>query len=129
MIDSDGLSKGTEAVGYVASAVQTFINADGDVKQIISGVLDLVSALSVFLPPPASVITGLVSSIANMFLGGGSTDTATLIEEEFAKQTEVILDQFEKLKDYINNALDDQTLDEMKILAQVSNFYRFYLTH
>ena len=116
----DGLAKGSEAVTYIASAVTTFVNSGGDAKQIASGVLDLVNALAVFLPPPASSITSMISSIANMFLGGGTPDTASLIEEEFAKQSEMILDQFEKMKQYIEEALDQQTLEEMKIIAQVT---------
>ena len=119
----DALSKGSEAVGHLTSAVQKFVEADGDTKAIISGCLDLVNALSVFLPPPVSSITGMISGIANMFLGGGSEDTASLIQDEFAKQTELILDQFEKMKDYIENALDQQTLDEMQVLATVSKLH------
>ena len=58
-----------------------------------------------------------------MFLGGGSEDTSSLIQNEFAKQTELILDQFEKMKDFIENALDQQTLDEMQVLATVSKLH------
>ena len=123
MTKVDALSKGSEAVGYLASAVQTFVESDGDTKAIISGTLDLVNALAVFLPPPASSITGMISGIANMFLGGGSEDTASIIQDEFAKQTKLILDQFEKMKAYFENALDQQTLDEMQVLAQVSKLH------
>ena len=123
MTKVDALSKGSEAVGYLASAVQTFVESDGDTKAILSGTLDLVNALAIFLPPPASSITGMISGIANMFLGGGSEDTASIIQDEFAKQTKLILDQFEKMKAYFENALDQQTLDEMQVLAQVSKLH------
>ena len=116
------LSKGSEAVGHLTSAIQKFKESKGDAKKIASGCLDLVNTLSTFLPPPASEVTQLISSIANMFLGGGSPDTATLIKDEFARQTEVILDQFEKLKDFITTELDLQTIDEMKVQAQVRTF-------
>ena len=114
------LSKGSEAVGHLTSAIQKFVEAKGDAKKIVGGCLDLVNTLSMFLPPPASELTQLISSIANIFLGGGSTDTATIIHDEFAKQTEIILDQFEKMKDFITTELDQQTVDEMKVQAQVS---------
>ena len=116
------LSKGSEAVGHLTSAIQKFVEAKGDAKKIVGGCLDLVNTLSMFLPPPASELTQLISSIANIFLGGGSTDTATIIHDEFAKQTEIILDQFEKMKDFITTELDQQTVDEMKVQAQVSTF-------
>ena len=119
----DTLSKGSEAAGHLASAVQKFIKSDGNVKQILSGCFDLVSALSVFLPPPYSQITGAISSIANMFLGGGSTDTATIIQTEFARQSKLILDQFENLKTFIVDELKAQTLDQMYLLAEVSKFH------
>ena len=115
----DGLAKGSEAVTFIASAITTFKDADGDAKKIVSGVMDIVNAIAVFLPPPASSITSMISSIANLFLGGGSVDISTIIENAFAEQSAMILAQFEKLKSYISTALDQQNLDEMTILAQV----------
>ena len=111
-------SKGTESIGHISSGVQKLIAAKGDWKQILGGTLDLVNALSVFLPPPVSSLTTMVSEIYNLFLGGGSPDTATLIQKEFEKQTAMIMDQFDRIRFYITKALDLQTLEEMKVLAQ-----------
>ena len=112
------VSKGSESFGHISIGVQKLMSAKGDWKQILSGTLDLVNALSVFLPPPVSSLTTSISEIYNLFLGGGSPDTASIIQKEFEKQTALILDQFERIRSYITKALDLQTLEEMKVLAQ-----------
>ena len=119
MTSVDLVSKSSEAVGGMASGIYTIANAKGDWKQIVTGVLEIVNALAVFLPPPASTVTSTISSIAALFLGGESTDTNALIQSEFEKQTELILDEFTAIREHIDDALDIQFLEEMYILAQV----------
>ena len=116
----DMISKVGDAAINIASGVQTILNADGDVKQTISGVLDLVNAVSSFLRPPYDVITQAVSGIFNAFLGGGSTDTATVIKAQIEKQTKLIVGKLESMKEVFTEELEQQTLVEMQLLAGVS---------
>ena len=118
-LNVEGLSKGVEAITSVTSAINTLIHADGDVMQIASGCIDIINAIAVFLPPPASAITEAISSIFNMFSGGGTEDTATLIQDGFEEQAELILEQFEAMKDWTGEALNEQTLQEMTFLEEV----------
>ena len=90
--------------------------------QIASGCIDIINAIAVFLPPPASAITEAISSIFNMFSGGGTEDTATLIQDGFEEQAELILEQFEAMKDWTGEALNEQTLEEMTFLAEVRRY-------
>ena len=50
------LQKATAAIGAVASAIPKF--QSGNVLNIISGTLDIATAILEFLPPPASIIAG-----------------------------------------------------------------------
>ena len=120
MTSIDMASKVGDAAISAASGIQKIINADGDVKQTISGVLDLVNAASSFLRPPYSAATQAVSGILNMFLGGGSTDTATIIKAQIEKQTKLIVGKLESMKEFIKEELEQQTLVEMQLLAGVS---------
>ena len=124
MTTVDNFSKASDTAGHLASGINTLIESSGDTMQIISGCLDMASALTTFLPPPVSTITSTVSGIFNMFLGGGSTDTATAISAEIQKQTDIITNKIESLKGYFDLALDKQTLEEMKFLAGVSKLIR-----
>ena len=119
------IAKGSEAAGHIASAIQKFVKADGDTWQLVSGVLDIFNALTAFLPPPASMIIGSITGIANMFIGGGSTDTTALIQNEFSQQTRLILEQFQKMKKVLKKKLEQQALDEMNILAEVRKLYTY----
>ena len=118
MTKVEAVSKASESIGHISSGLQKIIGANGDWKQILSGSLDMVNALSNFLPPPVSSLTGAISDIYNMFLGGGSADTASVIKNEFEKQTAMILDQFDRIRVFLIEALDIQRIEEMKILAQ-----------
>ena len=119
------LERGSEAAGHISSAIEKFVNADGDTWQLVSGVLDVFNALTVFLPPPASMIIGSITGIANMFIDGGSTDTTAIIQNEFSQQTKLILDQFENMKKVLTQELEQQSLNEMNILAEVRKFYTY----
>ena len=114
------LTKASESINAITSAIDTFIKADGDFKAIASGTLSLVNAIALFLPPPISVMTEILSGVADFFLngGGGTTDTATLIQNGFEEQAELIMDQFNRMKKWTSDALDSQTLEEMTFLAQ-----------
>ena len=68
MTKYDKIANGAAASGDIASAVQKF--ASGDTQKIISGCLDLANAAANFLPPPASIVTGSIVGVANIFLGG-----------------------------------------------------------
>ena len=118
MTKVEAVGKASESIGHISTGLQKIIGANGDWKQILSGSLDMVNALSLFLPPPVSSLTGAVSDIYNMFLGGGSTDTASLIKNEFEKQTAMILDQFDRLRNFFTEALDIQRIEELKMVAQ-----------
>ena len=61
--------------------------------------------------------------IANMFLGGGSTDTAALIQNEFAKQSKLILDSFANLERAVSDLLERQTITEMYLLSEVRKLF------
>ena len=70
-----------------------------------------------------TLITGTISMIANMFLGGGSTDTAALIQNEFAKQSKLILDSFANLEKAVSELLERQTITEMYLLSEVRKLF------
>ena len=114
------VTKASVSINAITSAIDTFIKADGDYKAITSGTLNLVNAIAVFLPPPISAVTEILSGVADFFLngGGGTTDTATLIQNGFEEQAELIVEQFNRMKQWTGQALDSQTLEEMTFLAQ-----------
>ena len=65
---ADGISKGATAIGGITTAVSKFVS--GEELEIVSGCLDIVNSIAEFMPPPASVLTGTISGIFNMFVGG-----------------------------------------------------------
>ena len=95
------------AAGNIASAVGKF--SSGDAMQIASGVLDVANAVAQFLPPPASIVTGVASGIFGMFMPGAGgpeaeeqkIDVVGEMEEMFKKQNQVIAEEFKKQKKFI----------------------------
>ena len=67
---TDLVAKGTTAAGDLATAIHKF--QKGDTQSVVSGCLDLLNGMSNFLPPPASIMTGTLVGVANIFLGGKS---------------------------------------------------------
>ena len=92
----EGLEKGLGALTSIVGAVDKFQKADGDPKQIISGVLDIANALAAFVPPPASLITGTVSGIFGLFMPKKPT-TNQLIQDGFDDLKKVISNQTDEI--------------------------------
>ena len=108
MSASDGIAKAANAVGAVVGAVSKF--SSGDAMNIVSGVLDIVSAIADFLPPPASLIANAISSIFNMFVGGGAPSTEDIIKDEFKKQKDFILEEFARQKEFIKDLVQQEIM-------------------
>ena len=106
----DGLEKGLGALKSIFGAIQKFKDAKGDddqspdPKMIMSGILDIANALAEFVPPPASLITGTISGIFDLFMPK-KPSTEDIIKNEFAElkeviatQTDTIISAFSKLE-------------------------------
>ena len=83
---TDALEKTFAGAGHILSGVSTFRSIDlsdgislQDAGMMLSGGLDIVSAVTEFLPPPASTVTGAMSGILS-FLGVGPPPEPTNTE-------------------------------------------------
>ena len=133
MANTDRLSKTAEGTGLVLNAASKFQSVDFDDMSsldtgltIVSGVLDIASAVSAFLPPPYSAVTPTITGIFNMFLPGpppqptttevinkltheiqtGFLEQKTFITNQFKKQKEFIAEEFDKFTKEINEIND-----------------------
>ena len=153
MANTDKLSRSAEGTGLVLSAVSKFASVDGmsdldAALTITSGVLDVMTAVSAFMPPPISTITPIISGIFGMFLPGPPpapslaaikglfTEQQTFITNEFEKQNDFITEEFEKftqeLKDFNENLFSKEFLRETKtdalaLLDQIKEQYDYIL--
>ena len=153
MSNTDKLSKSAEGTGLVLSAVAKFSSVDGmssldTALTITSGVLDVVTAVSAFLPPPVSAVTPIISEIFGMFLPGPPPapsleaiqglflEQQTFITNEFEKQKEFITEEFDKFTKEINDFNEDlfskeflreTKTDALALLDQVKEQYDYIL--
>ena len=124
MANTDRLSKTAEGTGLVLNAASKFQSVSGDMSSIdtaltiTSGVLDIASAVSSFLPPPISTVTPIVSEIFNMFMPGPPPQPTTTevinkltneIQTGFLEQETFITNQFQKQKAFIGEEFDKFT--------------------
>ena len=81
-------------------------NEDGSPNALVimDGILDFTDAIAQFLPPPASIITGTISSIFKIFVPGPPS-TEDVIKEEFEKQKKFIEEKFDEQKKFIGKNL------------------------
>ena len=138
--DSEKLEKGLNAVSVLFTAIGKFKTHDP--AQITSGVLDLANLVSGLLPPPASMVTGFLSGIVNMFaLGGdpsnqdvidsihnGFEEQKSFISEEFVKQNKFIKAEFAKQNIFISRMFDEQKqfiLDQTKSISKSFAMFKF----
>ena len=153
MANTDKLSRSAEGTGLVLSAVSKFASVDGmsdldAALTITSGVLDVMTAVSAFLPPPISTVTPIISGIFGMFLPGPPpapsleaikglfTEQQTFITNEFEKQNDFITEEFEKftqeIKDFNEDLFSKEFLRETKtdalaLLDQIKEQYDYIL--
>ena len=80
----NGLGSMVTGISFFASPYDE--NGKVDPLKIGKGVMSIVEGLGSMLPAPVNAITGLVSSIFNLFTGGGGPSTEEVIKEEFKKQ-------------------------------------------
>ena len=127
MANTDRLSKTIEGTGLVLSAVSKFKSVDFDDMSsadagltITSGVLDIVSGLSSFLPPPVSTITPIISEMFNMFLPGPpAMPSLEAIKGLFLEQQTFITNEFEKQKAFIAGEFDQFTQELMSFSEDI----------
>lgn len=155
MSSTEVLSKSSEAIGFITSAVSKFLSVDysnmtsDDTVTIISGCLDICSCIATFLPPPASIITESLSNLVNIFLPGTSvpsnTDVINTLDTKFAEQENFIRNAFNEQKSYIARMFDalegynedlfnKEFLREMKtdglaLLEMIQEKYDYILPH
>ena len=137
MSNTDRLTKGADALGGVATAVSKFLEADGDGLKIISGCLDITNAIAQFLPPPATVLTGTVSGLFNLFAGGppdptnqqvvddvknainrGFAQQKNFLEKKFGEQMNLIRAEFQKLEAVITDEFNELAENQRKYINQ-----------
>ena len=120
------LDKLLPALTSCQSAVKKF--SSGGVVNVIGGILDVSSAISNFLPPPASSIMGPIAGIFNSVFGMGSGPSPVdVINDGFRKQKEYLEKEFKALNSKIatqtvrlEGKIDRQTeklLDKMEEIA------------
>ena len=75
--------------------------------------MDLSSAIAVFLPPPASIITDTFSGILGLFMPGAggpsNQDVIDEINEGFEEQKKLILSEFAEQSKLIKDKFAEQT--------------------
>ena len=113
------LEKGLKAVSNLVTGIEKLTT--GDPLKVTSGVLDIANTIAEFLPPPASIVTGTLSGIFNIFgLGGSGPSNQDVIDEiksGFKEQKSFIRTQFEKQQKFITDELNNLAFTEFKTEA------------
>ena len=78
-------------LGSMVTGISFFANPYDDKGKVDpltigKGVMSIVEGIGEILPAPVNAITGVVSSIFNMFTGGGGPSTEEVLKDEFKKQ-------------------------------------------
>jgi len=126
MSKTEVVSKTSEALVKVLGSVKKF--ESGKPIDVMSGVADIANAVANFLPPPASIVTGAMSTIFGIY-ATGSPSTEDVVkeefkkmknftEEQFQKQNRFITEKFEKQFENVKEFLNDGEFDDALIAAQ-----------
>ena len=125
--DTELINKVGNAVGSISSAIDKF-KESSDVKMVLSGVLDVATAISEFLPEPANAIMGPLAAVFNGLFGiGGSGPTPEeVIREEMSKMKRYLEKEFAKLHEAIEKTekvARDNAITEL--VGDLSNSLQF----
>ena len=118
MHTSEKLSKAANGLESVLSGIEKFQKFDSsastgeNVLNVASGVLDFASAVAEFIPPPASIVTGVLSNVVSFF-SGGTPSTEDVIKQEA-----------EKTREFIADVVDQQTVILVDTIEAQGNMTR-----
>ena len=94
------VQKSAAALDSIIGSVAKF--KKGGAMDVVGGILDISNAIAQFLPPPASTITGALSSVFQLF-GGRPPSTEDVIKKGFEKQKKWMETKFGELDTKLTN--------------------------
>ena len=107
------VQKASVALDNIVGAVGKF--QKGGALDVAGGILDIGNAITQFLPPPASIITGSISSIFNILVGNApATDP---VKEGFEKQKKWMDKKFDGIElklDNLENRISSLLIEQAK---------------
>ena len=112
MSRDEKIEKAATALGLAMGGVAKFGTVNDDMTdsekalRIASGVADIASAVAEFLPPPASIVTGSISSMISIFDSTPSTED--VVREQFAIMKDFMGEKFEEQRQFIDGKFEDQ---------------------
>lgn len=105
MSKTEAVEKSTNALSGILGAVKKF-NSD-KALDVVSGVADITNTAASFLPPPASIVTGAISGLLNIF-GAGGPSTVDVVKEQFKQMKDFTKKQFEAQNKFIKGEFEAQ---------------------
>ena len=112
MSRDEKIEKAGTALGLAMGGVAKFGTVNDDMTdsekalRIASGVADIASAVAEFLPPPASIVTGSISSMISIFDSTPSTED--VVREQFAIMKDFMGEKFEEQQQFIDGKFEEQ---------------------
>ena len=112
MSRDEKIEKAATALGLAMGGVAKFGTVTDDMTdsekalRIASGVADIASAVAEFLPPPASIVTGSISSMISIFDSTPSTED--VVREQFAIMKDFMGEKFEEQQQFIDGKFEEQ---------------------
>ena len=104
------------ALAKFAGSLKKF--GEGNTIATISGTLDIVVGISEFLPPPASDFTQMISTLFDMFSGGGTPSLKSVILDEFENLKIFIVRELADLRSQIKTIVEKSAMDNLLRIAQ-----------
>ena len=118
------ISKVGESVQSISSAINKF--ASKDPKQIISGIMDVAAAISNFLPPPANAIMGPISTIFGGLFSMGTTSPQEMIKDELQKLKNYLQKEFAKVEEGLKKVILEARNNAItELLGDLTNMIQF----
>ena len=128
MSTTDKITNTANSAALVSSAIKK-VQSD-DAATVASGALEIASAVAIFLPPPASIVTDTFSGILGMFLpGAGGPSNQEVIDEMhegFEKQKSFIKAEFERQRAFIDEQFKQQ-LEDIEALLDGESVTEFQI--